>query len=130
MSIEAGLRALLAADATIAGMVGGRIYPITLPQSPTYPALTYHRASTVRERHLRGPLGYAEVRERVHCWARSYGGAKDLAEAVRHLLDGYRGAAGAYEIGGAAVETEIDLYDDNADVYRVVVDVMLPHRES
>lgn len=127
---EAGLHALIIGDATVFGIIGTRVYPNMLPQNPTYPAIVYERAGSSAVRRLGGGANRIRPRIRFHCWAETYGAAKNTAEALRDLLDGYRGAAGAFQIDDSTFETDIDDYDDDAKVHRVIIDFRLSHPES
>jgi len=97
MSLETGLRAALVADATVNGLVSGRIYPEIMPQDTKYPAISYSRISTVRTQFLDGVDDFTQVRVQVDCWDDSYSGVKSLASAVKSALDGVR-VLGAVEI--------------------------------
>lgn len=46
MSAEVQLRTALLASATLAGLIGNRLYPSTLDQGAAFPAMTYQRLST------------------------------------------------------------------------------------
>lgn len=130
MTIEADLRALLVADTTVSGMVGTRIYLARLPQDPTYPAITFSKVSGPRVHTLAGRGGRARPRLSVHCWAESDVGAKALANAVRAVLDGFNGTTNSGRRTTFLIDNEFDLYDDEADVYRVVQDYRASHRET
>lgn len=88
MSLETGLRAELVADATVNGLVKGRVYPEIMPQDASYPAISYQRISTVRTQFLTGIDDFTQVRMQVDCWDDSYSGVKSLASAVKSALDG------------------------------------------
>jgi hypothetical protein len=132
--IDADLRTLLLADATVAGMVGTRIYPLFVPQDSAFPAIRYQRLVTPRTRSLLGPSGLAAPTFQYDCYGEQPSGvteAKLLAEAVRHVLDGYRGTAGASFIEGAMVVDERDLeFEEKAGLARASLDVKVWHRES
>lgn len=128
--LEADLRTFLLGGAPIAGKVGQRVYPQVLPQNVAYPAISYEPVSKPRLRDIEGPTGRALPRIRISCWAKTFVAAKELADDVRHRLDGYRGAMGGWTIGSTQLEAEIDLYDDTVDAYRTVVDYRLSYVES
>jgi len=130
MAFEEGLRTLVLSNGSVAGLIGTRLYPNKLPQSPTYPAVVYERVGSSAVRRLGGGANRIRPRIRFHCWAETYGAAKNTAEALRDLLDGYRGAAGAFQIDDSTFETDIDDYDDDAKVHRVIIDFRLSHPES
>lgn len=98
MELEGALRILIAADAGITALVAGRIYPGSLPQTVTYPALSYRLDSRRRTPRLdpRG-TGYILTRSvmRFFCTAKgdtnAYSTAKAIDRALFQLLFGYRG---------------------------------------
>jgi len=94
--IETAVRALLMADAVVAGLVAGRIYPLRLPQGPSQimPAVVYQQVSATTEYGVAKVVGPNRVRLQVTAWARDvgtasgYDKAKAVALAVRQALEG------------------------------------------
>jgi hypothetical protein len=127
--IEAGLHAHLSADAGVAALVGTRIYPLLLPQSATYPALTYSRVSGPRLDDLDGDAGLAHPAFQVTAWAPTYKAAKETAAAVRLALRGYRGPMGAADVADVRMIGDFDLYDQEAKVFHVAADFEIWHAE-
>lgn len=79
-------RRLLVEDATLAGIVGTRVYPVTRPQSDPLPALVIHSVYEDQDIVLAGPRQGFENRMSVECIAGSAGAAHDLGEAVKAAL--------------------------------------------
>lgn len=132
MTIETEIRARLVADSTVSGLVSARIYPLVLPQSPTYPAITYHRVSGVRLHHLGGVSGRAVPRISFSMWAQTYTGCQALAAAVRQSLDGFNGTLTTIK-ALIEIENEFDLFEDEASengVFRIVQDYFCSHLET
>ncbi len=127
MSIENDLRTHLIADAPVTALVVSRIYPIKLPQNPTYPALTYEFISDIPHRSLGGDSDLERVRARIHCWAATYTGAIDLAAKVRTAVGDFSGLMGTTTVRSVKFETWNDLYDDVPEVYRRVADFYIAH---
>lgn len=115
--IERALSQLLQANATVAGYVGTRVYPIRVPQDGQYPCVVYTRVDTPRLSHLRGSSRLAHPRVQLDCLATVYEDAKALGDAVRSLLDAYRGTASGKVIQGCHLvdEEESDQKPLNAD---------------
>lgn len=90
-SIGELLRDFLLADATVAGLVVTRAWPLRLPQKPTLPAIVITRISGLRIGNLRGPASAAEPRYQIDSWSTSVKGALELGQAVRRRLEGYVG---------------------------------------
>lgn len=121
MSIATILKAALAADTAINALVSGRIYPVQLPQSVTYPAISYQRISSTG---TNGNTAMRESRYQISCWAETYLGGLTLAAAVKALAEGYTNTASTPGIKMTQIVNELDDYDDSARVYRVIVDVI------
>jgi len=89
------LRALLLADPTVNGLVGGtRIYPVQAQQGVVEPHLVYFRATEQEDYHLQGPSGLNQTRFQIDAWAQTTDQADALARAAHDVLDNYRGAPG------------------------------------
>ncbi len=128
VSLETELRTRLASDGTISGLVSTRIYPIKLPQNPTYPALVYRRISGPRARHLTAASGRGDARIQVDSWATSYVGAQALSAAVRSSLHGFIGTLTTLDVA-ITLANEIDDYDEDAEKHRVIQDYTISHTE-
>jgi len=129
-TIAAGLRTYLIAGATVATLVGTRVYPSKLPQKPTLPAISYQRISGDRVHSTDGASGLARIQFQIDVWGSTYGSVDALFEAVRKRLDGYRGAVGAIVTQGIFLERERDMYDDEAELYRRSADFTVWTEES
>ena len=127
MTIESGLRTHLLADGDVAALVVARVYPLKLPQEPTYPALTYEIVSDIPYRGLSGDHDKEVIRARIHCWAETFAGATDLARKVRTAVADFSGTMGTTAVASVKFETWSDLFEDTAEVYRRVADFMITH---
>lgn len=112
-----------------AGVAGGRITPILLPQDAALPAVTYETVSTVPMPALDGAVGRATTRIRLHCWGETYADARATAAAARAALDDTTGTVAGCAIGWARCEIEADLYEDATRTHRVVLDYLIHHAE-
>ena len=121
MNIAEAIVAHLVADLNVTALVGTRIYPKLLPQSPAYPAVVLHLISGGTDHTHDGPDGIAEVRYQIDCLAPTIAAATAAAEAVRVALDGYQGTMGG--AGGVLVDSVflVDSRDDYDDEMRVFV---------
>ena len=114
MTIASTLRAQLVA----VGGVSQRVYPLLLPQNPTYPAISYARVSNTG---TNGSTPLRQTRYQINCWARTYAGSQSIAAAIKTALEEYT----EDEIKMCQVVNEIDDYDSEVDVFRVIIDVIL-----
>ena len=127
------LRTYLLADSAVQSLVNSRMYPVILPQGVNYPAISYNQVSNVRERDLCGPAGYAHPRITINAWAESYADVRSLATAVRQRLDGFRGqfsTPDGVRVGSVRLDNEIDDYEQDVSVYRVLMDFIVSHEED
>lgn len=90
---EKALDWLLRADAGITALVAGRIYPVATPQDAARPFLLYRRISSRHHQHLSGGSEVCIADIELACVADTYSEAVALADAVREVVDGYRGTA-------------------------------------
>jgi hypothetical protein len=123
--LRGDLQEFLTDNVTIAALIGNRCYPDSLPQSVTYPALTYSEVSGVRVRDLDGPTGRARLRISIHSWAETSMQREQLADAVRTALDGYAGAMEGTSVGNVICENEFNIYEPDVPVYRKVQDYII-----
>ena len=130
MTIEEGLYDYLSSDVGVSALLSSRIYPGTLPQNWTAPAISYQRISGERNRILSGPDDRATPRIQIDCWADSYSGARALAEAVRSAIDGYAGLMGTTQVGSVVLESDTDFYEPDTNVYHVSMDFWISHIET
>lgn len=120
--------------AETAALVVDQIFPIRLPQKPTYPAITYQLVAGNRDHTQDGGSGLVEARYQFNCYAATYAAAKELGEALRKDLDGFKGNVGSganvATIDGMFLELIQDGYDDELDVFWVTVDFTVMHTED
>jgi hypothetical protein len=99
-----------------------RVYPMLLPQSPTYEALTYQKISNTEQK---GTSTLKDARFQLNCWAQTYGEAHALAAQVKIAFEEWHDLDQTPGVNMARVVGETDEYDDDVEVYRVIIDVML-----
>jgi hypothetical protein len=128
MTIEQAIYSYLSGEAGITDIVGTRIYPIFLPQDTDYPALTYIRISGP-EHH---DIDVSYPRFQISCWAKSYAEAKGLADEVKAAFQRFKGVMGGaqgVEVIQGVFMNDLDLYDNETQVYHIPVDIKLIHRK-
>lgn len=125
--IEAELRDHLAANVPA---IDGRIYPVLLPQDPTYPALTYQLISDPRGHTHDGPDGLVDARYQITTWSRVYADVKDTTNAVRLALDGFKGVWGPFFVGLIFHDGGVDLYDPDVEVHHNATDYIIRYQEN
>ena len=131
MGIEADLYTHLRDHTGLSALISGRVYPLTMPQDVTLPAVVYQRVTGPREYSFTGSSGLAHPRFQVSVWAETYASAKDVAEQIKVALGGYNGGmgSGGTLVYGSFIENELDFYEPDTRLYHVPVDFTMWHRE-
>lgn len=132
MDIEQAIVAKLLADATLAALVGTRVYPGLAPQGAAAPYLVYQQADRQKVHTLGGVVSLNNYRMRFDAFGSSYANAKATAAALASALDGFSGlvGSGAIKVQGAFLESEEDDLDEpvhggETGVYSVGADVSI-----
>jgi len=113
-SLEEGIVSILRADATVAGLLGTRIYPWMRPQGTTFPAIVYELDGTDPEQDLDGYGGMTRAELSISCIDEQYGGAKTLAAAVLGALNGYTGTpTDGVAINSLVHDNDIGIVEDS-----------------
>lgn len=107
-SPEAVLRTALVGDAAVNALVGTRIYPVLAPASALLPYVTWRRSGIEREQTLGSPMGMPRVSVEYSIYGTTYEEARQLADAMRVVLDGYGGTSDNTEVKQASLEDESD----------------------
>lgn len=102
-----------------------RVYPLLLPQQPTFPAVTYQQVSATRT-HAMGQDGpIIRVRVQVNCWGKTYAEARALAGEVEQQLSRYRGEAGGAKVLDVLLDSDTEGYESESQTRRVMQDYTL-----
>lgn len=107
-SPEAVLRTALVSSTSVTSMVGTRVYPLLAPKTAALPFITWRRAGVNREHTLAGPMGMPSVTVEMQSFANTYEDAREVADRVRLVLDGYRGTVNNTEVKSVSLENELD----------------------
>lgn len=121
MQVEVALRTHLLAS-PITRLVSQRIYPLLLPQGATFPAITFQRISSVRDRTYDAPIYLVTARVQFSCWAETWNDCRALAEDLRMILNGFRGIMAGIPVPSIRILNELDLHDPETDLYHMACD--------
>jgi hypothetical protein len=118
---------------TTPGLIGTRLYPLVLPQDPTYPALTYQVIEDIPPMAHDGPGDLFGALVQFDCYGASYSAAKTLARGLRADLNGKSGAIGAagarVRLAGAFLQGMMDHHEPTTAVWRVMVEFLINYKE-
>lgn len=132
MNIEEAIYSYLKDNAGLAALVSDRIYPLTMPQNCTMPAVTYRKVSGPRIHTMGTDPGLAYPRFQFSCWGSSYSSAKNVAKKVQAALQDYKGQMGGalgVVVQASIMENELDLYEPDTGLYHIPVDLVIWHEE-
>lgn len=126
--IEAGLFYLLSHTAAITSICGTnptRVYPGNFPTGPSYPAMAYKIIGT-RPGPTLDTSGMQRLRMEFECRAADALTASTMREALRELLEGYRGLLndGTLLQDGQLIQM-MDGYVDDPRVYVRMIEFYL-----
>lgn len=129
--IAQGLRTFLLADATIAGLVGARMYPTKTPQNPTTPYIRFSLQSGESFNSTDGPSGLENPVFQIDAIDTTYAGATAVADAIRLRLNGYAGDMGGVEVQGVFLVRKYDLpYDEPTELSGRSADYQIWNEEA
>ena len=107
-SPEAVLRTALVGTTAVTSLVSSRIYPVLAPASASLPFVTWRRSGIQREQTLGGPMGMPRVSVEYSIYSTTYEEARQVADAMRLVLDGYGGTSNNTEVKQTSLEDESD----------------------
>lgn len=109
---------LIGATSAITSLIGAALYPVLLPETTTYPALTFQVTSASSDFTL-DRAAVQTKRIQFDSWGSTYSDCKTLSAAVGNLLDGFSGALpDGTRVLICESSIEIDWYETNSRVYR------------
>lgn len=87
MNVTAPLKALIAANGTANGLMGGRVYPGVLEQETAYPAAAINVVTTRPTNSKTTASSLDAVTAQIDIYATTYEATADAAAAIRAALD-------------------------------------------
>lgn len=109
-SPEMVLHNAITSDASVTSHVGHRVYPHLASSADELPFISWRRVSIRREQTLGGPMGVPAVQVEYLIFAESYLESRQIADAVRAVLDGFTGSFDNTTVR----QTLLDAEDDQA----------------
>lgn len=110
-TIGENIRAAMIADSTgVEALVSGRIHQNNVPETLVLPRVWYTRAASFKEVDNDGIGSLTDSSWDIECQALTLDAALDVADAVKDLLNGKKGAFGDDTVQGIFVEDHDDEY--------------------
>ena len=135
-NIEEAIYFILANDSELDDAVGGRIYPLYMPDIVEMPAITYQRISTVRElTHDQEAGGLASAIFQFTVWDDDYATIRGISEIIRSCLNGHKGTItidsgdSGIDIQASLINGEVDNYDPEVNLYWTSIDYLIKSEE-
>src|SRR5262245_22104185 len=117
------LRAFIIADPVVQSLIGTRMYPVTLPQKPTLPAVSYQVVGTTRSPVMQHDDEMPMTRVQINCWSLSAATADAVDEAIRQLFHDYQrqeiGGSPGVLVAGVFVDGYLTDFEPDTLLYRV-----------
>lgn len=120
MHLEEAIFQKLSTNLNISNIVGSKIYHIRLPDNPVFPCISYNRISTTRELTLTDTVSMANALVDVHAWSESDLECRNLSLQIVSALNGFRGAVTSLYIERIIQLNEIDMYEDDTEIFHTV----------
>jgi len=114
MSLESSVYSAVTGDGTIGALIGTRLYPDVAPDDATFPAMVYQVLTQVPI----GSNGCTQSRVQIDSYAASY----TVVITMRDALIALANATGHWRYNAGP-----DFYEDDTELYRKVVEVLVAH---
>lgn len=129
MIFEEALEAHLIAHPSLSALIGGRVYPVQLPDKKPLPAQTYQRISSSPVKHRSSRLSnYGRPRFQFDSWGRTYLEALQVRNALREAMADFVQASGP-RVDVALLQDERDAFESEPGRWRAISDFYVWHTE-
>lgn len=108
MTIKAALYTYLTAQSAVTSVVGQRVYPQQAPMNAQLPYITYQRIADPVQHHFEEATALASPTIQFDCWAKSDVEMQSVSEALRNVLDGFRGTMATVDVRSTALVSQDD----------------------
>ena len=127
--IEVGLVSLLNASSAITNLVGSRIYPVSLPEDVTFPAIAFKLIGS-QSWPTFDTVGFQRKRFEFSCYATTYLAAITIKAALISILDRHTGTLSDGSVVSSTTRiTGTDLYIQDDMQYCSTVEFYLYYNE-
>ena len=126
--IEDSLYSYLTGQAAVTALVSNRIYQSRAPQNATAPYIVYHLVDDVGAGVMEGPAGLTTKRFQFVCLAATQRAAVIVADALRGVLNGFRGTMDTTAVGSVLLVTQLYVYDPTTELDGVSADYRIMYQ--
>lgn len=131
MDIGEAIYSRLSTDATVAALVGTRIFPYTPKEPAARPYITYHLISMMPRPHAMGAdPAVVTDRYQVDLWTDTYTGLIALDDAVMAVLSRWRGTEAGVTVQASFHRDRRDRYEPDTEYFRRSLDFEFNWEES
>lgn len=128
--VEEAIYNILKNSTGVTDYVSTRIYPASIPQDCTLPAICYERISTMRHFCMDTDPNIAETIIDVTIISSSLSVAGTVAEQVRNNLNKHTGTHASMVIDDIQIENEGESYFSDLKEYELSLSFKVLHRET
>lgn len=125
--IETAIFSILSADAGVIAAVGDHIGNLWITQGESLPAVAFSRVHTDANQPLNMKAGLFETLIRFDSWATTDTEAAATINAIRNVLEAYRGSVGGVRIGGVLFEDRMSFRDPETQYFKETLDLKFLH---
>lgn len=131
MSIRSVLFGILQANNDVAALVGTRIYALTLPENPVFPAITGQIISGLDSRlNHSGSTGIEEGSVQLDLYSESLAEVHDLRKKVETALRSLSGSYSGTRINFLRKTRTTELHEPDLGEYRISLDFEISFKEQ
>jgi len=124
MTVEQAVKTFLLGKVSITNIVSTRIYYSVLPQTPTYPAISFFRVSNIRQHDI--DIGSAYYQFDI--WSLMYIQSVELANEIRKALQREKSIMSGIPIIQGVYQNEMDLYEPATKLFHIALDIKIIYR--
>jgi hypothetical protein len=112
-----------------------RIYDGHVPQGDSYPAVTVKMIDGGHAHDIDGSAGFATPTVQIDVWSRNKVTNCTVAEAIRQVMQGFKGTMGSSTVTGVSLIGDIDLdgppnIGTEVPIHQKALDYWIRHTES
>ena len=129
--IDTNVYNYLKAEAAIIAVTGQRIYPIILPEKPTFEAITFRPTDHDIDNIYGGTSGFVRSDYFLDAWGDTHSEADALAKIIRDAMKNLTGSFGGITVDEIFITMgPLTTFEDSVKAYRVTQMFSIWHGEG